>query len=78
MLIFSPGSRQCLGLNLAYAELYITLGTFFRRFPEGVKVWRPEGTRELIYDFNDYITPSSPSKKREDWLKAYLEKPSNV
>lgn len=28
---FSKGSRQCIGMNLAYAELYIGLATIFRR-----------------------------------------------
>ena len=29
---FSKGTRQCLGMNLANAELYLTLATVFRRF----------------------------------------------
>ena len=29
---FSLGSRQCLGMNLAYAELYLSLAVIFRRF----------------------------------------------
>ncbi|KAK3374604.1 cytochrome P450 [Podospora didyma] len=29
---FGKGSRQCLGINLAMAELYITIATVFRRF----------------------------------------------
>jgi cytochrome P450 len=29
---FSRGPRNCLGINLAWAELYIGLGTLFRRF----------------------------------------------
>lgn len=29
---FSKGSRTCLGINLAYAEIYLTLATIFRRF----------------------------------------------
>ncbi|KAF2138958.1 uncharacterized protein K452DRAFT_232819 [Aplosporella prunicola CBS 121167] len=31
LLSFSRGGRQCLGMNLAYAELYITLATVLRR-----------------------------------------------
>jgi cytochrome P450 len=31
MVSFSKGSRQCIGMNLAYAELYIGLATVFRR-----------------------------------------------
>ncbi|KUJ20796.1 cytochrome P450 [Mollisia scopiformis] len=29
---FGRGSRQCLGMNLAYAEMYLTLATLVRRF----------------------------------------------
>ena len=29
---FSKGTRQCLGMNLAYAEIYLTLAAVFRRF----------------------------------------------
>lgn len=28
---FSKGTRSCIGMNLAYAELYIGLATLFRR-----------------------------------------------
>jgi cytochrome P450 len=31
MVAFSRGSRMCIGLNMAYAELYIGLATAFRR-----------------------------------------------
>jgi cytochrome P450 len=29
---FSRGTRACIGINLAYAEMYLTLATVFRRF----------------------------------------------
>lgn len=29
---FSKGSRQCLGINLAYAEMYLTMATLWTRF----------------------------------------------
>ncbi|KAK2013577.1 cytochrome P450 [Colletotrichum eremochloae] len=32
LVSFGKGSRQCLGINLAYAELYITMATIVRRF----------------------------------------------
>lgn len=32
MVSFSKGSRQCVGINLAYAELYLTLSAIVRRF----------------------------------------------
>lgn len=32
---FGRGTRMCVGINLAYAEFYITLATVFRRFGRG-------------------------------------------
>ena len=32
LVSFSKGSRQCLGINLAYAEMYLCLAAIFRRF----------------------------------------------
>ena len=35
LVSFSKGTRQCLGMNLAYAELYIGLSAVFGRFGSG-------------------------------------------
>lgn len=32
LVSFNRGTRQCIGMNLAYAELYLVLGTLFRRY----------------------------------------------
>lgn len=32
MVSFGRGTRSCLGINLAWTELYLTLGMIFRRF----------------------------------------------
>ena len=32
LVAFSKGTRQCIGINLAYAELYLSLAAIFRRF----------------------------------------------
>lgn len=32
MTSFSKGTRACLGINLAYAELFLTIAAVFRRF----------------------------------------------
>lgn len=32
LMPFSHGSRQCLGIQLAYAELYLMLGSLWRKF----------------------------------------------
>ena len=32
LMSFSKGSRQCLGINLAYAEIFLMVGSLFRRY----------------------------------------------
>jgi cytochrome P450 len=32
MVSFGRGTRSCLGMNLAWTELYLTLGMMFRRY----------------------------------------------
>ncbi|PYH99944.1 cytochrome P450 [Aspergillus ellipticus CBS 707.79] len=49
---FSKGSRQCIGMPLAYCELYVTLGRVFRRYND-LKTPRKSG-KELMY--NDYFS----------------------
>lgn len=54
MVAFSRGTRMCLGMQLAYAEIYLTLATLIRRFEfdicEGVE-------REDVTASRDYLTP---------------------
>lgn len=73
MVPFGRGSRQCVGMPLAYTELYVTLGTLFRRFPRGMRVWS-EGTKEVIGDYEDFFSSYHPYAKREDWFKAWVPK----
>lgn len=68
---FGRGSRQCVGMPLAYTELYVTLGTLFRRFPSGMRVWS-EGTKEVIGDYEDFFSSYHPYAKRDDWFKAWV------
>jgi len=58
---FGKGSRQCIGMPLAYCELYITLGTIFRRF-DGLENYetRPE---DLVYD--DYFSSYHPPEAKK-------------
>jgi cytochrome P450 len=48
LVSFTKGTRQCVGINLAYAELYTCLASIFRRYggPEGEA--GPEGRLELF------------------------------
>jgi cytochrome P450 len=53
LVSFSKGSRQCLGINLAYAEIYLCLFAIFSRFgsrgPYGdVRMEGDEGVLELF------------------------------
>ena len=52
LVSFSKGSRNCLGINLAYAEIYLCLAAIFRRFgsggKDGVREEGDEGVLELF------------------------------
>ncbi|KAI0791423.1 cytochrome P450 [Abortiporus biennis] len=45
---FGKGPRSCLGINLAYCELYIAFANFFRRF-EDVQVSKGVGLNTMIW-----------------------------
>ncbi|KAL9017054.1 MAG: hypothetical protein Q9185_005608 [Variospora sp. 1 TL-2023] len=57
---FGKGTRQCLGINLAYTELYMTIGTIFRRF----ELELFETTRETVQYGTDYFN-AFPEKGRD-------------
>ncbi|MCJ1271041.1 hypothetical protein MMC22_010940 [Lobaria immixta] len=58
---FGKGTRMCAGLNLAYAEIYLALGSVFRRFDfEMVDVVR-ERDIDITHDF--FNTSSSLESK---------------
>ena len=47
---FSKGTRQCMGINLATAEIYLTLATVFRRF--SMELYETtERDAEIAHDF---------------------------
>ena len=49
LVSFSKGSRQCLGINLAYAEMYLCLCGIFRRFgSKAARMDDDEGYLELF------------------------------
>ncbi|KAF2743348.1 cytochrome P450 [Sporormia fimetaria CBS 119925] len=53
MVSFGRGPRACLGVNLAWAELYLTLGTMFRRYRFDIF----EGGEEDVRMKHDYFIP---------------------
>ncbi|KAI4220486.1 MAG: hypothetical protein L6R36_007588 [Xanthoria steineri] len=48
---FGKGDRQCIGMNLAHAELYLTLATIFRRFD--LELFDTE--RSTVQYYRDYF-----------------------
>jgi cytochrome P450 len=49
LVSFSKGSRACLGMNLAYAEMYLWLSMIFRRYgSREVRFESDEGVLELV------------------------------
>lgn len=50
---FSRGTRACLGMNLAYAEIYLTLAAIFRRFDLHLY----ETTRDDVDVIHDFFNP---------------------
>ena len=53
MVAFGRGSRMCLGMAMAYAEIYITLATLMRRFEFSLY----ETGRENVEFWRDFLTP---------------------
>ena len=53
LMTFGKGPRACLGMSLAYAELYVTLATMFRRFEFELF----ETVREDVDAAHDFMVP---------------------
>ncbi|KAF2186100.1 cytochrome P450 [Zopfia rhizophila CBS 207.26] len=61
LLAFSKGSRGCIGINLAWAELHIALATFVRRFGDRVELFET-GPAEVEWKY-DLFEPGRDSYK---------------
>lgn len=57
---FGRGTRQCVGMRLAYAELYLTLAYVFRRLGKEMQLHDTEYERDVAF-VQDYFIPA-PSK----------------
>ncbi len=55
MVAFGRGNRQCLGMPMAYCEIYVTLATLFRRFEFELF----ETTRADVDCAHDFVTPKA-------------------
>lgn len=52
LVTFSKGSRQCAGLNLAYAELYLTLAAIFAPGRANLELFETDiSDVEIVHDF---------------------------
>ncbi|KAH8795059.1 cytochrome P450 [Hyaloscypha sp. PMI_1271] len=58
---FSRGSSQCVGMHLAYLQLYVGIGTIFRKF-ENLRIF--ETTREDLV-FDDFFVPFFPNEQKK-------------
>ncbi|KAH7389812.1 cytochrome P450 [Pyrenochaeta sp. MPI-SDFR-AT-0127] len=57
---FGRGTRQCVGMRLAYAELYLTLGYMFRRLGTQLQLYDTQYERDVKF-VRDYFIPA-PSR----------------
>ncbi len=53
---FGRGTRQCVGMRLAYAELYLTLGYVFRRLGNKLQLHDTQYERDVKF-VHDYFIP---------------------
>ena len=44
---FGKGTRQCVGMNLAYAEMYLTLAAVFRKFGRQMELFDTDRERDV-------------------------------
>jgi cytochrome P450 len=75
LLSFSKGSRQCVGINLAYAELYMALGGIFRKFAklrDKKTLTLYETSREDVEIVSDMFLPCV--KKGSKGVRAVFER----
>lgn len=64
LLAFSKGPRSCLGLNLAWCELYVAVAGMVRRFELEL-----DGTVEADMKWRDCFTPFYPRRHLRVWCR---------
>ena len=55
LMTFGRGTRRCVGENLAYAEIYLALGTVMRRFGGGMKLWETDWERDVKVQHDFFV-----------------------
>ena len=70
---FSKGSRICAGMNLAYAEILLTIAAVFRRFGNEMRIW--DTIRERDVDVTrDLFNPMPKKESKGVFIKFATEK----
>ncbi|KAL2063951.1 hypothetical protein VTL71DRAFT_4445 [Oculimacula yallundae] len=64
LVAFSRGPRSCLGINLAWCEMYIAFATMLRRF-----VMSLDGTKVEDLKWRDCFTPYYPGRHLRVWCR---------
>jgi hypothetical protein len=63
-------------MPLAYAEVYVMLGTMFRIFPRELRVCST--TPETMADYEDWFSSYRPYSKRNEWLRVSVVPETDV
>ncbi|KAL5325161.1 hypothetical protein ACEPPN_006284 [Leptodophora sp. 'Broadleaf-Isolate-01'] len=61
MVTFTRGSRQCIGMNLAKAELFLTIATVFRRYE--LELFDTIRERDIDLAYDGFLPQPSPEAK---------------
>ena len=64
LVTFSKGPRSCLGINLAYCEMYVALATMMRRFE-----MRLDGTKAEDLVWRDTFLPHFTGRHLHAWCE---------
>ncbi|KAF1947457.1 benzoate 4-monooxygenase cytochrome P450 [Clathrospora elynae] len=60
---FGRGTRQCVGMRLAYAEIYLALGCLFRRLGNKMELYDTDYERDVAF-VQDYFVPAPSRQSR--------------
>lgn len=63
MTVFGGGTRMCLGLNLAWAEMYLTVATVLRRFGNSMRLYEVDFERDVKIVRDGFDGMPSPESK---------------
>ena len=71
LLTFGKGSRSCIGINLAYAQLYSIAATIFRNFGDQLELYKT--TAEDMEPVHDYLTGMIRWGPDRDGLQVFIK-----